>query len=43
MKSIKIKKLSDFAKYFNPRTWRNWRSYTYYRIFSDYFIVIEHA
>ena len=38
---ISIKKLSDFAKYFNPVTWRTWRGFTYYRIFGDYFIIVQ--
>ena len=40
IESIKVKRLPEFAKYFNPATWRHWRGYTYYRLFGCWFIVV---
>lgn len=36
-----LKRLPEFATYFNPKIWRHWRNFTYYRIFGDLFLVID--
>ncbi len=40
MKTLRIKKLVDFGNYFDPKIFRHWRHFTYYRIFGNYFLII---